>query len=131
MSLDPVADMLCILSNANHKFHERVDLPASKLKKEIARVLKGERYISDYKLLQDKKQGTLRIFMKYAPNKTRVIQGIKRISRPGLRVYREADNLSRVRGGLGMSIVSTPKGLMTDHEARKGNLGGEVLAQVW
>jgi small subunit ribosomal protein S8 len=131
MSTDPIGDMLTMIRNANKKFLERVDIPTSNVKKEIAHILKEEGYIADYKLLQDRKQGTLRVMLKYQPNKVRVIQGVKRISRPGLRVYRGWEDLSRVRGGLGMSIVSTSKGLMTDHQSRKQKLGGEVLAQVW
>jgi small subunit ribosomal protein S8 len=131
MSQDPIGDMLAQINNANHKFMERADMPASKLKKEVAHLLKEEGYIADYKLLQDRKQGTLRVFLKYLPNKARVIQGVRRLSRPGLRVYRGMDQLPKVRGGLGMTIVSTSKGLMTDHKARKASMGGEVIAQVW
>lgn len=131
MSFDPVSDMLAMITNANHKFMERIDLPSSYLKKELANVLKEEGYIADFKVLPDRKQGVLRLFMKYAPNKTRVIQGVKRISRPGLRVYRPYEKLGKVRGGLGISIVSTSKGLMTDRKSRQNKVGGEVLAQVW
>jgi small subunit ribosomal protein S8 len=131
MSQDPIADMLAQINNANHKFMERADMPASKIKKEVAHLLKEEGYIADYKLLQDRKQGTLRVFLKYLPNKARVLQGAKRISTPGLRVYRGVDHLPKVRGGLGMTIVSTSKGLMTDYKARKSSLGGEIVAQVW
>lgn len=131
MITDPIGDMLAMITNANHKLKERVDLPASKLKKEVAHVLKEEGYIADYKVLPDRKQGVLRLFLKYMPNKTRVIQGIRRISRPGLRVYRGYEAIPKLRGGLGMSIVSTHKGLMTDRQSRKEKLGGEVLAQVW
>jgi len=131
MTTDPIGDMLAMINNANHKMKERVDLPASHVKKEIAHVLKEEGYIADYKVLPDRKQGVLRIFMKYQPNKARVIEGLRRVSRPGLRVYRGCDELPKVRGGLGMSIVSTSKGLMTDHRSRKQKLGGELIAQVW
>lgn len=131
MSQDPIADMFAQINNANHKFMERVDMPASKVKKEIAHILKDEGYISDYKLLQDRKQGMLRLFLKYTPGKGRVIQGVKRISTPGLRVYRGSENLPKVRGGLGLTIVSTPQGLMADRKARRANVGGEVVAQVW
>jgi small subunit ribosomal protein S8 len=131
MSQDPIGDMLAQINNANHKFMERVDMPASKLKKEVAHLLKEEGYIQDYKLLQDRKQGTLRLTLKYLPNKTRVIQGLKRISTPGLRVYRGSEQLPKVRGGLGVTIVSTPKGIMSDYRSRKENMGGEVIAQVW
>lgn len=131
MTSDPISDMLAAITNANHKLKERVDLPASALKKEVAQVLKDEGYIADYKVLPDRKQGVLRVFLKYLPNKTRVLQGVKRVSRPGLRVYRGYEELPKLRGGLGMSIVSTSKGLMTDRRSRKEKLGGEVLAQVW
>jgi small subunit ribosomal protein S8 len=131
MSQDPIADMFAQINNANHKFMERVDMPASKVKKEIAHILKDEGYISDYKLLQDRKQGTLRLFLKYTPAKGRVIQGVKRISRPGLRVYRGAEQLPKVRGGLGLTIVSTSQGVMADRKARRANAGGEIIAQVW
>ncbi|MBK8870622.1 MAG: 30S ribosomal protein S8 [Elusimicrobia bacterium] len=131
MSNDPISDMFAMINNANHKFLERVDLPASRAKKDIAHLLREEGYIADYKVLPDRKQGVLRLFMKYRPNKERVIQGLKRVSRPGLRVYRAYEDLGKVRGGLGMSIVSTPKGLMTDRQSRKQKLGGEVIATIW
>lgn len=131
MSNDPISDMFAMINNANHKFLERVDLPASSAKKDIAHLLREEGYIADYKVLPDRKQGVLRLFMKYRPNKERVIQGLKRVSRPGLRVYRAYEDLGKVRGGLGMSIVSTPKGLMTDRQSRKQKLGGEVIATIW
>lgn len=131
MTSDPISDMLAAITNANHKLKERVDLPASALKKEVAQVLKDEGYIVDYKVLPDRKQGVLRVFLKYLPNKTRVLQGVKRVSRPGLRVYRGYEELPKLRGGLGMSIVSTSKGLMTDRRSRREKLGGEVIAQVW
>jgi len=131
MSSDPIADMLAMFSNANHKFRERVDVPASRIKKGIVHILKEEGYISDYKLISSRKQGLLRVSLKFLPDKTRALQGIKRVSRPGLRVYRGWDELPKVRGGLGMCIVSTSKGLMTDHQSRKQKVGGEVLAQVW
>ncbi len=131
MSFDPIGDMFAMLSNANHKFKERVDLPASGVKKEIARLLKDEGYIADYKLLADRRQKILRLFLKYTPDKTRVIRGIKRVSRPGLRIYRGSEDLPRVEGGLGVSIVSTSKGVMTDKQSRKAGVGGEVLGYVW
>lgn len=131
MSQDPISDMFAVINNANHKFMERVDLPASSAKKDIAQLLKDQGYIADYKVLPDRKQGVLRLFLKYQPNKVRVIQGVRRVSRPGLRVYRGFEELGKIRGGLGMSIVSTSKGLMTDHQSRKRKLGGEVIAKVW
>ncbi len=131
MNFDPVSDMLAMLTNANHKFKERIDLPASRLKRDVARLLKEEGYIADYKVLPDRKQGVLRIFMKYLPNKVRVLQGVRRVSRPGLRVYRGCGEIPKLRGGLGMSIVSTSRGLMTDRASRKQKIGGEVIAQAW
>jgi small subunit ribosomal protein S8 len=131
MSTDPIGDMLATIWNANHKYKERVDIPASRVKREIARVLKEEGYISDFKILPDRKQGVLRISLKYMPDKTRVLTGIRRVSRPGLRIYRGASELPKVKGGLGISIVSTSKGLMSDKKSRRQKAGGEVLAQVW
>jgi small subunit ribosomal protein S8 len=131
MSTDPIGDLFAAISNANHKAHERVDLPASKIKKEIARILKEEGYITDFKILPDRKQGMLRITMKYMPDKTKAVQGVKRVSRPGLRVYRAWEDVPKVKGGLGITIVSTPKGLMTDRQVRQQKIGGELLAQVW
>ncbi|MBK8574398.1 MAG: 30S ribosomal protein S8 [Elusimicrobia bacterium] len=131
MSQDPISDMFAMINNANHKFMERVDLPSSSAKKDIAHLLREEGYIADYKVLPDRKQGVLRLFLKYQPNKVRVIQGVRRVSRPGLRVYKGFEELGKVRGGLGMTIVSTSKGLMTDHQSRKRKLGGEVIAKVW
>lgn len=131
MSTDPIGDMFAMLWNANAKYHERVDLPSSRVKKEIARLLKDEGYISDYKFLAERRSKILRLFLKYMPDKTRVIQGVKRISRPGLRIYRGYEELPKVNGGLGISIISTPKGLMTDKQSRAQKLGGEVLGYVW
>lgn len=131
MSSDPIGDMFAMIRNANHKFLERIDLPSSSVKKEIARVLKEEGYISDYKVLPDRKQGLLRVTMKYMPNKTRVISGLKRVSKPSLRIYRNSRTLPKVRGGLGACLVSTSKGMMTDFSARKNKLGGEVVAFIW
>ena len=131
MTTDPIGDMFAAINNANHKFKERVDLPASHVKKEIAHVLKDEGYIADFKVLPDRKQGVLRVFMKYQPGKGRVIQGLRRVSRPGLRVYRGCAELPKLRGGLGISIVSTSKGMMSDRQSRKQKIGGEVVAQVW
>lgn len=131
MSLDPIGDMLAMINNANHKFRERVDLPASRIKKDVAHLLKEEGFIADYKILPDRKQGTLRLTLRFLPNKARVIQGLKRISRPGLRSYRGYEDMPKLRGGMGFSLVSTSKGLMTDHQCRKQKLGGEILAQVW
>lgn len=128
---DPIADMLTRIRNAHLIYRDRVDVPGSKLKREIARILKEEGYIRDYQWINDKKQGVLRLYLKYGPNKERVITGIKRISRPGLRVYARRDQLPRVLGGLGIAILSTSQGVMTDRQARKLGIGGEVLCYVW
>ncbi|NLM68648.1 MAG: 30S ribosomal protein S8 [Firmicutes bacterium] len=128
---DPIADMLTRIRNANSVKHESVDIPASKMKNEVARILKEEGYIRDYKVIDDNKQGILRIYLKYGPNDERVITGIKRISKPGLRVYAKKDEVPRVLGGLGIAILSTSQGIMTDKAARKGNIGGEVICYVW
>jgi|SRR5690606_18656474 len=129
---DPIADMLTRIRNASSVFHETVDVPSSRLKVELARILKEEGFIRDYKLVDENKpQPTLRIFLKYAPNKQRVITGIRRISRPGLRVYAKRDEVPRVLGGLGIAILSTSKGVMSDKEARKAGVGGEVICYVW
>ena len=123
--------MLSQISNANHKFKESIDLPASKMKVEIARVLKEEGFIANYKVAQDRRQGTLRITLKYTPEKERVIQGVKRVSRPSLRVYHKSADIPSIQNGLGLAIVSTSKGLMTGQKARESKIGGEVLCYVW
>ena len=128
---DPIADMLTRIRNASSVFHETVDVPASKLKKEVARILKEEGYIRDYKVMDDGKQGMIRIYLKYAPPKRQVITGIKRISKPGLRVYVKRDSIPKVLGGLGIAILSTSRGVMSDREARRANVGGEVICYVW
>ena len=128
---DPIADMLTRIRNALVVKHETVDVPASTIKKAIAQILLSEGYIKGYELLENGVAKTIRIQLKYGPNKQRVIVGIKRISRPGLRVYARKDEMPKVLGGLGIAIVSTPKGVMTDKEARKHAVGGEVLAFVW
>lgn len=128
---DPIADMLTRIRNALVVKHETVDVPASTIKKAIAQILLGEGYIKGYELLENGVQKTIRIQLKYGPNKQRVIVGLKRISRPGLRVYARKDEMPKVLGGLGIAIVSTPKGVMTDKDARKNAVGGEVLAYVW
>jgi small subunit ribosomal protein S8 len=128
---DPIADMLTRIRNANMVKHEKLELPASKMKKEIADILKREGYVSDYEFVEDNKQGILRIFLKYGMNEDRVITGIKRISKPGLRVYAKANEVPRVLNGLGIAIVSTSKGVLSDKEARSQAVGGEVLAYVW
>ena len=128
---DPIADMLTRIRNANMVGHESVDVPASKMKKSIAQILLNEGYIKGYDLIEDNKQGIIRIQMKYGQNKERVITGIKKISKPGLRVYAKTDDIPRVLGGLGIAIVSTSAGVITDKEARKKNIGGEVICYVW
>jgi small subunit ribosomal protein S8 len=128
---DPIADMLTRIRNGIQSHHDRVELPSSKLKVEIARILKSEGFISNYKLIEDKVQPLLRVYLKYSPDGEPVIHGIERISRPGRRVYRNKQEIPRVLGGLGLAIVSTSKGVMAGAEAVKNGIGGEVLCQVW
>ncbi|MCZ0703462.1 small subunit ribosomal protein S8 [Natronobacillus azotifigens] len=128
---DPIADMLTRIRNANTVRHEKLELPASTVKKEIADILKREGFVRDYEFVEDNKQGVLRIFLKYGTNDERVITGLKRISKPGLRVYAKAGELPKVLNGLGIAIVSTSKGILSDKEAREQAIGGEVLAYVW
>ncbi len=128
---DPIADLLTRIRNANSSRHESVDVPASNMKKAITQILLDEGYIKDFQVIEDGKQGVIRITLKYSPNKEKVISGIKRVSKPGLRIYAGAAELPRVLKGLGIAIISTSKGIMTDKEARKQNIGGEVLAFVW
>ncbi|MFD1850692.1 30S ribosomal protein S8 [Oceanobacillus bengalensis] len=128
---DPIADMLTRIRNANMVKHEKLELPASNIKKEVADILKREGFVKDYEVIEDNKQGVLRIFLKYGPNEERVITGIKRISKPGLRVYAKANEVPRVLNGLGIAVVSTSKGVLSDKEARSQAVGGEVLAYVW
>lgn len=128
---DPIADMLTRLRNANSVYHEKVEIPGSKIKQAIAVILKEEGFIKDFDFVTDAKQGMLRVNLKYGPNREKVITGIKRISKPGLRVYVKSEQLPRVLGGLGIAIVSTSKGMMSDKQARRNGLGGEVIAYVW
>ncbi len=129
---DPIADMLTRIRNANNQKHDTVDVPASNMKKSIAQILLDEGYIKNYQLIDDGTQGIIRITLKYSqPNKEKVITGLRRVSKPGLRVYAGADELPRVIKGLGIAIVSTSKGVMTDKAAREAHVGGEVLAFVW
>ncbi len=128
---DPIADMLTRIRNANVVRHETVEMPASKIKKQIAEILKREGFIRDAEFIEDNKQGIIRIFLKYGPNQERVITGLKRISKPGLRVYTQSTEIPRVLGGLGIAIISTSKGVMTDKEARQVKSGGEVVCYVW
>lgn len=128
---DPIADMLTRIRNANVVRHETVELPASKMKREIADILKREGFIRDAEYVEDSKQGIIRIFLKYGSNNERVITGLKRISKPGLRVYTKSTEVPRVLGGLGVAIISTSAGVMTDKEARQTKAGGEVLCYIW
>jgi small subunit ribosomal protein S8 len=128
---DPIADMLTRIRNANTVRHETVEMPASKIKKEIAEILKREGFIRDAEYIEDNKQGIIRIFLKYGSNNERVITGLKRISKPGLRVYAKSTEVPRVLGGLGIAILSTSKGVLTDKEARQSKAGGEVICYVW
>lgn len=128
---DVIADMLTRIRNANNAKHETVDIPASNMKKAIADVLYKEGYIKSYQVIEDGTRGTIRVTLKYGPGKTKVIAGIRRVSKPGLRIYASCENMPRVLNGLGIAIVSTSKGIMTDKEARANNIGGEVLAFVW
>ena len=128
---DTIADMLTRIRNANVMHYQEVLVPNSRMKLEIAKILKEEGFIADYKVLKEDVQGTIALTLKYGPNKERVITGLKRISKPGLRVYAKNDEIPKVLNGLGIAIISTSKGLMTDKEARKNNLGGEVLAYIW
>lgn len=128
---DPIADMLTRIRNANMVRHEKVEIPASTIKKEIARILKEEGFIRDAEFVEDNKQGIIRVFLKYGANNERVITGLKRISKPGLRVYAKHNEVPKVLGGLGCAIISTSNGVMTDKQARQAAVGGEVLAYVW
>ena len=128
---DPIADMLTRIRNANSAKHKTVDVPASKMKTAIAEILFKEGYIKSFELISNENQGIIRITLKYDEKGARVIDGIKRISKPGLRVYASKDELPRVVNGLGIALISTSKGIMTDKEARKQNIGGEVLAYIW
>ena len=128
---DPIADALTRIRNANSAKHETVDIPASNMKKAIAQILVDEGYIKEFTVIEDGKQGVIRITLKYGPNKSQVITGLRRVSKPGLRIYTDVENMPKVIKGLGIAIISTSKGVMTDKQARKENVGGEVLAFVW
>ena len=128
---DPIADMLTRIRNANMVRHEKLELPASNVKKDIAEILKREGFVRDVEYVEDDKQGMIRIFLKYGSNNERVITGLKRISKPGLRVYAKTDEVPRVLNGLGIALVSTSQGLVTDKEARAKKVGGEIIAYVW
>lgn len=128
---DPVADFLTGIRNALRAKHRKVDVPSSRMKAELAKVLLRERYINNFKLIDDQRQGVLRVYLKYATDESSVISGLRRVSTPGRRVYVTKDRIPRVMGGLGTAIVSTSKGIMTDREAREAGLGGEFVCQVW
>ncbi|MBS5788750.1 MAG: 30S ribosomal protein S8 [Clostridioides difficile] len=128
---DPIADMLTRVRNANMVKHETVDVPASNMKKEIARILLEEGFIRGYDVIEDGKQGIIRIQLKYGQEGDRVIQGLKKISKPGMRVYAAHDEIPKVLNGLGISVISTSKGILTDKQARNENVGGEVVCYVW
>ena len=128
---DVIADMLTRIRNANDAKHDTVDIPASNLKKSIAHILLEEGYIKNFQIVEDGKQGIIRVTLKYAAGKQKVINGLRRVSKPGLRIYSNCEDMPRVMNGLGIAIVSTSKGVMTDKKARQNNVGGEVLAFVW
>ena len=128
---DPIADMLTRIRNAIQARFEKVDIPSSKMKVEIARILKEEGYINDYKVIRDNKQGILRVYLKYDENRRSAIAGLKRVSKPGRRIYKDRESLPKVMSGLGIAIISTSKGVLTDRQARKIGVGGEVICYVW
>ena len=128
---DTIADMLTRIRNANSAKHPTVDVPASNMKKQIAQILVDEGYIKSFRVIDDDKQGVIRITLKYTENKSQVITGLRRVSKPGLRIYSNSKDMPKVMKGLGIAILSTSKGIMTDKQARKANVGGEVLAFVW
>lgn len=128
---DPVADMLTRIRNANSAKHESVDIPASNMKKAIAAILQEEGYIKHYQIIDDGRQGVIRVTLKYGQNKAKTITGLRRVSKPGLRVYASCEELPSVLKGLGVAIISTSKGVMTDKQARREKVGGEVLAYIW
>ena len=128
---DVIADMLTRIRNANDAKHESVDIPASNLKKAIAQILLDEGYINGFTVVDDGKQGVIKIALKYGPNKSQIITGLRRVSKPGLRIYSNVEDMPKVMRGLGIAILSTSKGIMTDKQARRENVGGEVLAFIW
>ena len=128
---DPIADMLTRIRNANMAYQEKVDIPASKLKQEMARILKEEGFIKNYKYIEDRKQGIIRVYLKYSPKRERIIRGLKRVSKSSLRTYVSQEKIPRVSGGLGIAIISTSKGIMTGKQCRRARIGGEVLCHIW
>ncbi len=131
MMSDPIADLLTRIRNASRAEHEKVDIPASRLKVKISELLKDEGFIKNYRFIEDDKQGTLRVYLKYGAGNEKMISGLVRVSRPGRRVYVSKDKVPSILGGMGVAILSTSRGVMTDRESRKQHLGGEVLAYVW
>lgn len=131
VTTDPIADMLTRIRNANNAYHQTVDMPASKIKAAVLTILKDEGFIKNFDKIEKNGHETLRVALKYGANRERVIKGLKRISKPGLRIYASKDELPRVLGGLGIAVISTSQGIMTDKAARKAGLGGEVLAYIW
>jgi small subunit ribosomal protein S8 len=128
---DPIADMLTRIRNAGHARFDKVDIPASRMKISLARILKDEGFIKNYKVIKDNRQGILRVYLKYGDQQQSLIQGLRRISKPGRRVYAGSEELPRVQGGLGVAVISTSKGVVSDRQARKMQVGGEVLCEIW
>jgi small subunit ribosomal protein S8 len=128
---DPIADMLTRIRNAGHARFDKVDIPASRMKISLARIFKDEGFIKNYKVIKDNRQGILRVYLKYGEHQTPLIQGIQRVSKPGRRVYAGSEELPKVQGGLGVAVISTSKGVVTDRQARKMQVGGEVLCEIW
>ncbi|HHV64504.1 MAG TPA: 30S ribosomal protein S8 [Peptococcaceae bacterium] len=131
LTSDPIADFLTRIRNAGMVYHDKVEVPGSNIKKALAELMKQEGFIKDYEVIKDNKQDIIRIYLKYGPNRERVITGLKRISRPGRRVYAKKDQIPKVLGGLGVAVISTSKGIMPDRQARKEGLGGEVICYIW
>jgi small subunit ribosomal protein S8 len=131
MVTDPIADMLTRIRNGSGAEHEKVDIPASRLKVRLAEILKAEGFIKNYRVIEDTRQGVLRVYLKYGPGQERVITGIRRVSKPGRRLYVGAEKVPSVLGGMGVAILSTPRGVLTDRDSRKAKVGGEVLCYVW
>ena len=131
MRTDPIADMLTRIRNASRAAHEKVDIPASRLKARLAEILKDEGFIKNFRVLEDQKQGTLRVYLKYGTGNEKMITGLVRVSTPGRRVYVGHTHIPSILGGMGVAVLSTPRGVVTDREARKQKVGGEVLAYVW
>ncbi|MBI3354224.1 MAG: 30S ribosomal protein S8 [Nitrospirae bacterium] len=128
---DPIADMLTRIRNASKVKFDKVDIPSSRIKGEIVKILKEEGFIKNYKFLKDKRQGLIRVYLKYTQDEKQILTGIKRVSTPGRRVYSGVDEIPHIKGGLGVAILSTPKGILTDKEARRSKIGGEILCYVW